>query len=350
MSSELIVVGLLAILVGVALGIVLARRPAAPPSPLPPELVASLKDVGALRSQVETLAQTQNATQKALGDLQGKLSESAGSVKTDVLAALHTTQRSLEAFKADYAARKSQEETLQEAVRGIEAVLVGSSSRGGAGENVLAEAFQKFPAEMLETNFRVAGKTVEYALVLPSNRRLPIDSKWPAMDLLDELARTTDAGERLKLTDQVEQAALRKAAEVEKYVDPRLTVNLAVAAVPDAVFFCCRQAHIEAFRKHRVLLMPYSLTLPYLLAVYNLYLQHGRSVEFENLNNFLSQVEAQMALLEDIVQNRIARIHAMSLSSRDDLMSVLASVRVSLQQLRVLPEPVGKALGENEPT
>jgi len=94
--------------------------------------------------------------------------------------------------------------------------------------------------------------------------------------------------------------------------------------------------------------MPYSLTIPYLLALFNLYLQHGRSVELENLNDFLSQVEAQMASLEDIVQNRIAKIHAMAGSSRDDLMSVLASLRVALQQLRSLPEPVAKALpGDN---
>lgn len=348
MSFELILVGLVAILAGLALGFLLARRPVAPSAPLPPELVASLKDLGALKSQVEVIAQTQSATQKALGDLQSKLAETTGGVKTDLLSALHETRRSLEAFRADYQARRTQEENLQKAVKGIEAVIVGGSARGGAGENVLAEAFQQFPPEMLETNFKVGGKPVEYALVLPNDRRLPIDSKWAGTDLLEQLAQSNDADARLKLGARVEEAALRKAGEVQKYIDPRFTVNLAVAAVPDAVFSCCRSAHIKAFRDYRVLLMPYSLTVPYVLALYNLYLQHGRSVEIENLNNFLSQVEAQTALLEDIVQNRIAKIHAMSGSSRDDLMSVLANLRISLQQLRSLPEAVAKALPDDD--
>ncbi|MFQ5694929.1 MAG: DNA recombination protein RmuC [Terriglobia bacterium] len=347
MSTELIIVGLFAVLTGVAAGYLLARRAPSRPEPLPPELFSSLKDLGALKSQVELIAQNQSATQKTLGDLQSKLAESTGQVKEDLLGALQGTRQSLETLKADYAARKTQEESLHKAVQGIAAVIVGGSARGGAGENVLAEAFQQFPPEMLETDFKVGGKPVEYALVLPNDRRLPIDSKWAGTDLLEQLAQTTEAEERQKLTARVEGVALRKAGEVKKYIDPRFTTNLAVAAVPDAVFACCRSAHIEAYRDHRVLLMPYSLTIPYVLALYNLYLQHGHSIEQENLKNFLSQVEAQMALFEDIVQNRIAKIHAMAGSSRDDLMSVLASVRTSLQQLRSLPETVAKALPDD---
>ncbi len=338
-----------AIVAGAAIGYRFARRSAAPPA-VSPEVVSALKDVGALKSQVELMAQAQAAAQRSLGELQTRLAESTGGVKADLLKVLNDTRQSLEGLKADYAARKTQEENLHQAVKGIEAVIAGGSTRGGAGENVLAEAFQQFPPDMLETNFKVEGKPVEYALVLPNERRLPIDSKWPASDLLEQLAAAADSEARLKLSARIEEAALKKAAEVEKYIDPRFTVNLAVAAVPDAVFSCCRTAHIRAFRDFRVLLMPYSQTVPYVLALFSVYLQHGRSVEMENLTSFLSQVEAQMALLEDIVQNRVAKIHAMSGSSRDDLMSVLANVRVSLQQLRAFPEPVAsRAQATDEP-
>jgi hypothetical protein len=305
-----------------------------------PEVASALKDLGALKSQIESMASAQVNTQRTLGELQTRLAESTGSVKADLLKALNDTRQSLEGLKSDYAARRTREENLHQAVKAIEAVIAGGSARGGAGENVLAEAFRQFPPNMLETNFKVEGRPVEYALVLPNERRLPIDSKWAASDLLEQLAGATDSEARLKLSARVEEAALKKAAEVEKYIDPRFTVNLGVAAVPDAVFACCRVAHIRAFNDFRVLLMPYSQTVPFVLALYSVYLQHGRSVEAENLTSFLSQVEAQMALLEDIVQNRVAKIHAMAGSSRDDLMSVLASVRVSLQQLRSLPEPV----------
>jgi hypothetical protein len=338
----ILVVVVVALAAGAAIGFLLGRRPAAPtpPASVGPEVAAALKDLGALKSQIESMAGAQAATQRTLGDLQARLAESTGSVKADLLKVLHDTRQSLEGLKADYAARRTQEENLHQAVKAIEAVIAGGSARGGAGENVLAEAFRQFPPNMLETNFKVEGRPVEYALVLPHERRLPIDSKWTASDLLEQLAGAADGETRLKLSARIEEAALRKAAEVEKYIDPRFTVNLGVAAVPDAVFACCRTAHIRAFNDFRVLLMPYSQTVPFVLALYSVYLQHGRSIEAENLASFLSQVEAQMALLEDIVQNRVAKIHAMAGSSRDDLMSVLASVRVSLQQLRTLPEPV----------
>lgn len=340
MSPELAAIIALFVGILVALGIALplARR-RVPPPVLPPQLLESLKDLGALKSQVEAIAQVQASAQKAVADLQTRLVESSSSVKNDLLQAVRDTKESLEALKGDYAARKSQEEDLRKAVQGIEAVIVGGSTRGGAGENVLAEAFQKFPAGMLETDFKVEGKPVEYALVLPSQRRLPIDSKWTGTDLLEQLAQTSDAEERAKLAARIEQAALRKAAEVQKYLDPRFTTNLGVAAIPDAVFACCRGAHIDAYNRYRILLMPYSLTIPYVLALYNLYLQHGQSVEIDNLNNFLSQVETQMTFMEDIVQNRIARIHAMSGTSRDDLMTVMANLRIAVQQLRSLPQP-----------
>jgi hypothetical protein len=339
-SPEFILVVVIALAAGWAIGFLLARRSAAPPPSVGPEVASALKDLGALKSQIESMASAQANAQRTLGELQTRLAESTGSVKADLLKALNETRQSLEGLKSDYAARRTREENLHQAVKAIEAVIAGGSARGGAGENVLAEAFRQFPPNMLETNFKVEGRPVEYALVLPNERRLPIDSKWTASDLLEQLAGATDGEARLKLSARVEEAALKKAAEVEKYLDPRFTVNLGVAAVPDAVFACCRTAHIRAFNDFRVLLMPYSQTVPFVLALYSVYLQHGRSIEAENLTSFLSQVEAQMALLEDIVQNRVAKIHAMAGSSRDDLMSVLASVRVSLQQLRSLPEPV----------
>ena len=40
---------------------------------------------------------------------------------------------------------------------------------------------------MIDMNFHVNGKVVEYALVLANGKRLPIDSKWPSPDLLDRL-------------------------------------------------------------------------------------------------------------------------------------------------------------------
>ena len=45
---------------------------------------------------------------------------------------------------------------------------------------------------MLTSDFRVNGKVVEFGLVLPDGRRLPIDSKWTALAELEALDAATD--------------------------------------------------------------------------------------------------------------------------------------------------------------
>ena len=182
------------------------------------------------------------------------------------------------------------EERNRAAIQNIEALLVGAQSRGNAGEVVLAKAFAQFPPDMAETQFKVNGKPVEFALVLPNRKRLAIDSKWPAMKKLEQYLAATEPKEREDQLVKIERAVSKKVEKVTKYIDPATTMNLGVAAIPDAAYFACRTAHIEAYRQ-RVLLMPYSLTIPLLLALYNLDMQLARSVDVEKLDAYLSQVE-----------------------------------------------------------
>jgi DNA anti-recombination protein RmuC len=66
-------------------------------------------------------------------------------------------------------------------VRRLSTVLAGGTSKGRAGENVLREHLAELPPGMLVTDFRVNGRVVEFGLLLPDGRRLPVDSKWSAL-------------------------------------------------------------------------------------------------------------------------------------------------------------------------
>ena len=72
-------------------------------------------------------------------------------------------------------------------------VLAGGASKGRAGEHVLREHLSQLPPGMLTSDFRVNGKVVEFGLVLPDGRRLPIDSKWSAVAELEALEAAGDA-------------------------------------------------------------------------------------------------------------------------------------------------------------
>ena len=75
----------------------------------------------------------------------------------------------------------------REVIKRLSTVLAGGASKGRAGENVLREHLAQLPPGMLVTDLRVGGKVVEFGLLLPDGRRLPIDSKWTALAELEAL-------------------------------------------------------------------------------------------------------------------------------------------------------------------
>jgi DNA recombination protein RmuC len=80
--------------------------------------------------------------------------------------------------------RKEKEKEFFERIKRLDQMLTGTTAKGSSGEEILREAFKKLPPEMIETNFRIGGKVVEFALLLPNGKRLPIDSKWPSSRLI----------------------------------------------------------------------------------------------------------------------------------------------------------------------
>jgi len=310
------------------------RRPA--PTPSDPVLASTLQklqqDVGGLLERVRQLpsAEVVDSLKERLAGVESRVPENlAGSV-----------QRLQEAFtkvEVEFKARRDLEEKNQAAIQRIEAVVAGAQSRGAAGEEVLAEAFAQFPAEMGDTQFKVNGKPVEFALVLPNKKRLPIDSKWPAVKELEQFATATDRATRDDLLGRIEKAVLKKVDEVTKYIDPASTTTLAVAAIPDAAYFACRTAHIDAYHR-RVLLMPYSLTIPFLLALYNLHRQFAHSIDLENLDAYLSHIESYLKLFEEKLDNSVERGATMVLNAYTELRQRIGQMRGSLASIRQLPE------------
>lgn len=187
-----LVILLLAVLAGL-LAVVIRRPSATGPSDA---VLAALADLGSLKSHVETVSNQQGALSQSLGMLQAavqgvetKVLESSAGVREAIGKDLSDARIVVERLKVDGEERRRMEEDVQASARRIETVLLGSRTRGAAGENILQDAFRQFPAEMIDMNFRVNGKVVEYALILANGKRLPIDSKWPSPNYSIALAR-----------------------------------------------------------------------------------------------------------------------------------------------------------------
>jgi len=127
----------------------------------------------------------------------------------------------------------------------------------------------------------------------------------------------------------IAKIAIMLAAEppLKPYVDIPRMAEVAVRML---------RASIEAF-KQRVLLMPYSMTIPFLLALYNLHLQFARSVDQENLDAYLSQIEALLTQVEDKLENSVQRGATMVTNAYLELREWISQMRGTISTLRGLP-------------
>ena len=247
---------------------------------------------------------------------------------------IEKTRDLLEDLKRADEVRREKEIEFLERIKRVDEIIAGTSAKGISGEEILRETFKRLPPEMIETNFTVSGKTVEFALVLPNNKRLPIDSKWPAGDLVLELEKESSPKKRKKIIEDIEKETIKRIKEVKQYIDPAVTWSQAIAAVPDSVYSVCREAHLKA-REQDVILMPYSMVLPLLLYMYRLHLQYAVSIDIENLQNHLISISRNLDEMEDILENKIARGTTMVSNAYSDYKQMISKIRSSLSELQL---------------
>jgi DNA recombination protein RmuC len=229
--------------------------------------------------------------------------------------------------------RKEREREFLERIKRIDEIIAGTSAKGLSGEEILTETFKKLPPEMIETNFKVGGKVVEFALVLPNGKRLPIDSKWPAGNLLLKLEKEQDQEKRKEIIEEIEEKVIERIKEVKQYIDPNLTWSQAVVALPDSVFSVCKKAHLRA-RENNIILIPYSMVLPLLLYMYRLHLQYAISIDIENLQNHLLAISKNLDEMENILENKIYRGATMISNAYSEYKQYLSQIKSSIIKLK----------------
>jgi len=304
-------------------------------------VAAAMQDLGGIKSQVETIsgaAQSIGGIRSQVETLSASVQD-LGAIRSGVELISQTVQQ-IGAIKADLEGVKKLDGQLDETIRRIASKLIGSRDVGEAGENILAEVFTCFPPGWIERDFKVGGKVVEFALVLPNQKRLPIDSKFPAVQLLEQLGKETDPQLRQRIIKQIEDAVLSKAREAAKYIDPSHTIYLAIAAIPDAAYGVCRKSHLEAIESH-VLVVSYSLALPLVLSLYRFQLQYATSIDQQNLEMHLRGIDNCLTTIERELQNSVGRAGTMITNACSECMTQVGKVRASLSALRtpVLPAP-----------
>ncbi len=305
------------LLVVVALAaLILAARRGADPAALQ-TLEAVSRTIGHLQAELARMARVQedlrHDVQRGREASLLQIAEATQGIRDEIGHA----QRALAEVRALEHGRARQMQHAAESLRRLEAVVAGSSARGAAGENILARALGQLPPDLLEVNMAFGGKIVEYALRLPGGRVLPIDSKWTSVGALERLD-DAETHERRRLVEQIARDVRLRIRDMAKYLDPERTLGLGLVAVPDGVYLSAPEVHAEGYREG-VLVVPYSLALPYVLALYRLALRFGSAVDTDRLAERLRTLEESLRGLGEEVEGRLSRALVQAQNARDAL-------------------------------
>jgi RmuC family len=319
-SALAIVASVVALVGGFAVGVGLVRR-----RPADAALRAQLQiQAGELRRLADQSSQRDLAAEQLRQGMEG-------------------ARRALDELRTRDQERRAQDADQREVVKRLATVLAGGAVKGRAGEHILRSQLAELPPGMLCTDFRVNGKVVEFGLLLPDGRRLPIDSKWTAVAELEALEAAGDLAERDACARAVERAVAARAKEVAQYLDPTVTAPTAIAAVPDAAYDVLKRAHADAFARG-VIIVPYGSALPIALFLYSLVRRFGDAADVQAV---VSEVAVVLDALESVVENRVQKAATMLANGADELRSQVGKARGSIARAQgaAVPETAeGSAL------
>jgi len=317
---------------------------------LEPEAGAALVGLASGLAAVALLARLEARTAllaRGLRDLQeGQDAQRAaqGDARHELATQVAEARRALERVEADARARAERAQTLEAMVARIEGVMAGSHARGAAGEHAVGALLRQLPPELVARDVRLDGGVVEFALQMPDGKLLPVDVKWPAAPTMQRLAGANPE-ERTRLIAHLQREVEAKASEAARYLEPSRTCGLAVVALPDGVHALCDRAHAGALRRG-VVLVPFSMVVPYLLAVWHL--AHGAARTGDDARLAAAARAALVALGEASaeVEGRLARAEALLQNSRRALQEATARGEQALRG--AVPDTLSSQAGGNQ--
>lgn len=280
------------------------------------------------------LAQTGATIASKIGDAQQQSINSLYQVSTGLAGELAKIQQELATLQASAKARQDIEQQTAESVRRLEAIIAGTQSKGSAGENIVEQILAQLPADWRVQDFRVSGKPVEFGLKLPNGLILPIDSKVVATNLLQQFIATSDPDEQQQLKKKIQTVVIQKAEEVMQYITPGVTVTFGVMVVPDAIYDLCIGIQTDVLQKN-IVLVSYSMLVPYLLLVFKTMLETRQSIDLQKLDAYLQTAQGSIKALQEELDGRFSRAITMLNNSRDDMRAHISKASSSLTSLQI---------------
>lgn len=194
---------------------------------------------------------------------------------------------------------------ISELTQRLDRILSGAQSKGAFGEQIIGERLSQLPPEWVARNEKFAdGKVVEFCLRAPNGQLIPIDSKWTATELLDQLGQTADKEQRDAIVKQIRSEVVKRAQEVLKYRDVNRTMGFCIAAVPDPVFEHCLDIQPRLVAAN-IVLISYSLLVPYILLIVKLFWSNAQSAQALQIAHVLNRSILQIGQIQQEIDTQV---------------------------------------------
>ncbi len=298
---------------------------------LPPGLEALRPTLEPLQAQLVEVRQSVAELRNAAARQEGRLGQEDQAWQA--IQQVQTSLAELQRAAVRQEGRLGQEEAAYGMLQRLSAVLLGSATSGAAGERMVAELLGELPPEWLVNDHKVANKPVEFAVQLPDGLILPIDSKVVAKTELQALDDAREPAQREPLERAIRATVLEHAKAVHQYLDGR-SPGFGIITVPDAAYRLCGSVRVDAYQKHRALLVPYSLLAPFVLMVYEQHRRSGVDLESARVAHLLADAETHLERAVQVLNGHLGDALTRLANGRDSLSHELGELARAVSLLR----------------
>jgi DNA recombination protein RmuC len=305
-----------------------------------------------LRTSLDTIqrdfSEELSRNRETVSALQERLEQGTGFqelIKSDLTEAKSALQK----LSEENTDKSAAQDGIRKSLSVLEHLMRDSSPGGASGENILYQALSSFPRDMINLNCRINEKMVELALRMPGGKLLPIHSKFRDADLLSQLEGSPDSDQRRDLLSRTESYVGTLIREVSSFINTAQTEPMAILALPDSVYALLQKAHFDAFR-HKVVLMSYSLSLPYLLTLLNLHNQMAGRKSIREITGQLGRVSLIVDRIGQTLDSQMAKAVTQLSNSHQTARGLAGDLRAIVSQLTTGYESDGGGLKEGGDT
>lgn len=128
-----------------------------------------------------------------------------------------------------------------------------------------------------------------------------------------------------------------------------MTTDFGIVAVPDAMFDLCVGILPEVFHQSKVVLVSYSMLLPYLLLVFQTILKMSQNIDLQKLNTYLQSAQDSLKALQGELEGRFSKAITELNNSRQSMSGHLSKLGSGFTSLQTGVSPASSMSGLAQP-